>query len=126
MSKRPPQRRKLPICPRSYLHVAVLYVSPSAWDSNHLFALVELAIGWRSHDVGRIGHVQARDELAQFAQVVMGEQQVLARGLHVAEGPQQAAPTVSGGAAAKLVRGGRHLHAGVAGVHASHADASLE
>lgn len=56
----------------------------------------------------------------------MGEQQVLARGLHVVEGPQQAAPTISCGAAAKVVRSGRHLHARVAGVHGRHVDASPE
>src|SRR6266478_2888404 len=83
-------------------------------------------IQFPSHDIRRIDDVQARDQLAQLAQVLVGEQQVLARGLHVAEGSQQAAPTVSGGAAAKVVRSGSHLHAGVAGVHASQADASLE
>ena len=51
---------------------------------------------------------------------------MLARGLHVVEGPQQAAPAVYGSAAAKMVRSGRHLDARIAGVHASQADASLE
>jgi hypothetical protein len=52
----------------------------------------ELTDGWPSHDIRRIDDVQARDQLAQFTQVLVGEQQMLARGLHVAEGPQQAAP----------------------------------
>lgn len=38
---------------------------------------IELTSGWPSHDIGRIGHVQAGDQLAQFAQVLVGEQQVL-------------------------------------------------
>src|SRR2546429_4728516 len=92
-----------------HLHGVILNVLNSAFEATIRGSPATVVRRWRplhartwfrhappSHDVGGIGHVQACDELAQRAQVLVGEQQVLARGLHVAEGPQQAAPTVSG------------------------------
>jgi len=78
--KRSPQRKLN--C--RYVHVVLHFVVLAFHNGSSLVGVIPT--------VGRIGRVQARDELAQLTQVLVGEQQVLGRGLHVAEGPQQAAP----------------------------------